>query len=365
MKIKAVVTRENKTFSLKDINLSEPKDNEVLVKIIASGVCHTDATVIDKTIPVPYPVVLGHEGSGIVTKVGKGVTTVKEGDHVVLGFSYCGHCENCLEGKAGACEIMMQLNFSGVNEKGESPLSDEDGSQISQFFGQSSFSNYTTVNEKNVVKVPEDVDLKYLGPLGCGIMTGSGSVFNSLKPRVGSSIVIFGTGAVGLSALMAAKVSGCFPIIAVDIHDHRLELAKEFGATHTINSTSGNVVEKIKEITEGKGSHFSFETTGINTVSKQAIDCLRVYGTMGTVAVGKKNIELNLTNDIVTRCITIKGIVEGDATPQKQIPILVNLFKSGQFALDKMVGFYKPEEIEKAFEDSAKGKTIKPIIIFE
>jgi aryl-alcohol dehydrogenase len=344
--------------------LDDPKANEVLVKIVASGVCYTDATVLDGTLPVPYPAVLGHEGSGIVEKVGSSVSTVKPGDHVVLGFAYCGHCDNCLSGNAGACENMMELNFSGHNEHGTTPLHTHDHQDISQFFGQSSFASYAAVDEKNVVKVDPDVDLRYLGPLGCGIMTGSGSVLNSLDPKAGSSMVIFGTGAVGLSGLMAAKIAGCNPIIAVDIHDSRLELAKELGATHTINSKNEDPVAKIREIT-GKGANYSFETTGVPAVTTQAIQCLCVKGTMGTVAVGKNDLTINVTNEIVVRAITVKGIVEGDAVPQLFIPKLVNFFKAGLFPVNRLVEFYEPDQIAQEFEDSKVGKTIKPILVLD
>lgn len=364
MKIEAMVSTPEKDFEKQTLMLDEPKADEVLVRIIASGVCHTDATVLDRTLPVPYPAVLGHEGSGIVEKVGSNVTTVQPGDHVVLGFAYCGHCDNCLDGNAGGCENMMPLNFTGKNKYGVSPLHTENNEEVSQFFGQSSFATYTTVDEKNVVKVDESADLRYLGPFGCGIMTGSGTVLNSLAPEAGTSFVVFGTGAVGLSGMMAAKIAGCHPIIAVDIHDSRLELAKELGATHTINSRNEDPVEKIKEIT-GKGAHYSFETTGVPEVTLSALRCLRVKGECATVAVGKRDLTFNVTNEIVLNAITLKGVIEGDAVPQLIIPKLVSFYQNGQFPVDKLVKFYDLENIDQAFTDSANGSTIKPILIID
>ncbi|GAB6450878.1 zinc-binding dehydrogenase [Bacillus luti] len=364
MKTKAIVSTPEKDFNVQEVYLDEIKDDEILVKIIASGICHTDATVLDGTMPTPKPVVLGHEGSGIVEKVGSNVITVTPGDHVVLGFAYCGHCENCLDGNAAACEHMMELNFSGKNKRHVTPIHDLNNNDISQFFGQSSFAYHAVVDENNVVKVTTDVDLRLLGPLGCGIMTGSGTILNSLQPKPGSSLVVFGTGAVGLSALMAAKIAGCTTIIAVDIHDSRLELAKELGATHTINSLQEDPVATIKEITNG-GANYSFETTGVNTVTLQSIQCLRVKGTMATVAVGKKDLTLNVTNEIVVKAITIKGVVEGDAVPQLFIPKLIHFYQKGLFPFDKFVKFYSFEDIAQAFEDSKIGKTIKPIIVMK
>jgi aryl-alcohol dehydrogenase len=364
MKIDAMVTTPEQDFQKQTLNLAEPKAGEVLVRIVATGVCHTDATVLDHTIPVPYPVVLGHEGSGIVEKVGPNVTTVEPGDHVVLGFAYCGTCDNCLKGNAGGCEHMIPLNFGGKNQYGVTPLSTEEDQEVSQFFGQSSFATYSTVDEKNVVKVDKDVDLRYLGPFGCGFMTGSGTVLNSIEPEPGNSLVVFGTGAVGLSGLLAAKIAGCYPIIAVDIHDSRLELAKELGATHTINSKNDDPVEKIKEIT-GKGAHYSFETTGVPEVTLAALRCLRVKGTCATVAVGKRDLTLNVFNDVVANALTLRGVIEGDAVPQLIIPKLVSFFKNGQFPIEKLVKFYELEDVDQAFIDSSKGSTIKPILIID
>lgn len=364
MEILAMVTTDGKDFEKQSLQLEEPKTDEVLVKIVATGVCHTDATVLDKSTTVPYPAVLGHEGAGIVVKVGSNVKTVEPGDHVVLGFKYCGHCDNCLDGNAGGCEDLINLNFGGKNTKNETPLKYEDGIEVSQFFGQASFSTYTTVEEMNVIKVDKDIDLRLLGPLGCGIMTGSGTVLNSLSPKAGESIAVFGSGAVGLSAVMAAKIAGCYPIIAVDIHDNRLELAKELGATHVVNSQVDNATEKIIEIT-GKGTHYSFETTGIPEVTFAAIQCLRVKGVAATVAVGSRDLTLNVFGDLVAGAKTLMGVIEGDAVPQLLVPKLVNFYKNGQFPIDKLVKFYSFDDIEQAFEDSKNGLTIKPVLIID
>lgn len=364
MKMQAIVSRADKYFNLEPVELTAPNANEVLVRVVASGVCHTDSTVLDGLMATPYPVVLGHEGAGIVEQIGSAVTTVKPGDHVVMGFASCGHCELCLSGKNGACDHFDQLNFAGKNRYGLSVMSTEKGEAISQFFGQSSFAHYSTVHEMNLVKVSKDIDLRYLGPLGCGIMTGSASVINVMQPPVGSSLVVFGSGAVGLSALMAANLVGCSKIIAVDIHDERLALAKTLGATHVVNSSKEEVVQAIKTITQG-GANFSFETTGVDQVQLQAINCLKNYGKMMTVAVGKKDIALNLTRDIVVRSITLRGIIEGDAVPQLFIPKMIDSWTQGKFPFDKLVQFYQPEAIEQAFADSKSGKVIKPVIIFD
>lgn len=288
----------------------------------------------------------------------------------MLGPAYCGECAQCLAGNPAACERTFELNFSGKNGHGVTPIHTEDGQDVSQFFGQSSFSTYTVANFRNVTKVPNDVDLTLLGPLGCGLMTGAGSVLNSLNPESGSSIAVFGTGAVGMAGLMAAKIAGATTIIAVDINDDRLALAKELGATHTINSMKVDAVEEIRNLTDG-GMNYTFETTGVTDVTLQALQALqalralRVKGVMGAVAVGKKDLTLNITNEIVVKAATIMGIVEGDAVPQLFIPKMIEFYKQGMFPFDKLIKKYKFEEAEQAFADSKSGKTIKPVIVMD
>lgn len=365
MDIKAAVVKElNGNFQIENVVLDEPKANEVLVRIVASGICHSDATVVDGSLPLSFPAVLGHEGAGIVEKIGANVTTVEPGDHVVLGFAYCGHCDHCKQGLPAACVDFVKLNNSGIMKDGTTPL--HQGKQdLSNFFGQSSFGTYSIADENNLVKVPKDIDLRLLGPLGCGLMTGSGTVLNNLEPKAGSSIVVFGTGAVGLAALMAGNIANCDKIIAVDLHDSRLELAKELGATHTINSKNIDVIEAIKEITDGKGADYAVDTTGVPVVIENALRSLAIKGKLATLAVSPKNISISPTFDLVIFSRTIVGVIEGDAVPQIYIPELINFYKKGKFPFDKLVKFYKFEEINEAFEDSENGTTIKPIIVLD
>lgn len=359
MKIKAAVTHnKGEEFKIEEVEIAEPKANEVLIKIVATGVCHTDAVARDMGI-TPYPVVLGHEGAGIVEKVGEGVRTIQPGDHVVLSYASCGHCENCLTGHPSVCVDFNLLNFGGKAEDDTHRLH-QSGQALSTFFGQSSFGTYAIANERNVVKVDKDVDLALLGPLGCGIQTGSGTVLNKLKPEFGSSIAIYGTGAVGLSAIMAAKITECKHIIAIDIHQSRLELAKELGATHVINSKESDVVEEIKKITNG-GTHYGMDTTGVPVVVRQALQALRPLGQLAIVGVTPE-ITINVHEEIMAEGKTMVGVIEGDAVPQLFIPELVEYYKAGRFPFDKLVKFYGFSEINKAFEDSKQGTTIKPIL---
>ena len=359
MKTKAaVIHTKGEDFKIEEVELSELKANEVLVKVVASGVCHTDAVARDMGL-TPFPVVLGHEGSGIVEKVGSGVKTVEPGDHVVISYASCGHCENCLTGHPSTCVNFNDLNFGGTDEDGNHRIH-QDSKGISTFFGQSSFSAYAIANERNVVKVDQEVDISLLGPLGCGIQTGAGTVLNKLKPEFGSSIAVYGCGAVGLSAIMAAKIVGCKHIIAIDIHANRLEMAKELGATAALNSKEVDIVKNIKEITNG-GTHYAVETTGVPVVVRQSLQALRPLGQVAIVGVTPE-MTLDVHNDLMAEGKTMMGVIEGEAVPQVFIPELVDYYKKGLFPFDKLVRFYNFDDINKAFEDSKNGFTIKPIL---
>jgi aryl-alcohol dehydrogenase len=361
MKTKAAVTFvSGEPYQITDITIDDPKQGEVLVRLAGTGICHTDVLAQNQAYPVPLPAVLGHEGAGVVEKVGLGITHIQPGDHVVLSYSSCGSCPNCLSGKAYACEQFYDLNFAGKMADGTSRLH-KDGQDLSNFFGQSSFAYYAVASARNVVKVPKDVPLEMLGPLGCGIQTGSGSVLNKLKPEPGSSIVVFGTGTVGLSAIMAANVSHCGVIIAVDIQDNRLKLAKELGATHTINAKEQNVAETIMSIT-GKGVNYAIETSGRPENSRLAVDSLAVLGTAVQVAGTALGTEVSLDLNTILFERNFNGFLMGEGVPQLYIPRLIELYKQGKFPFDKLIKYYTLEEINQAIEDSKNGTTVKPII---
>ena len=359
MDIKAAITHDKgDEFKIESVKLAEPELDEIRVKIVAVGVCHTDVVAREEGL-APYPIVLGHEGSGVVEAVGEGVSEIAVGDHVVLSFAHCGHCNNCLTGHPSVCKTFNELNFGGAMDDGTHRLSQQ-GEDLATFFGQSSFATHAVAKAKNAVKVDPEVDLALLGPLGCGIQTGAGTVLNRLKPDFGSSIVIYGAGAVGLSALMAAKIIGCQQIIAVDVHDNRLDLAKELGATHTLNSKNANIIKEVQTITNG-GSHCAVETTGVPEVVKQSLAALKPLGTLAIVGVTPE-VTFNIQEELMAEGKSIIGVVEGDSIPKVFIPQLVAYYKNGQFPFDKLVKFYDFEQITEAFADSAEGSTIKPIL---
>lgn len=364
MKVTAAITHKPGQLSIETVDLAPPKASEVLVKIIASGVCHTDAAGLQQFIPVALPAIFGHEGVGIVEEVGVGVETLKPGDRVIMSFPSCGLCSSCVEGHPYACEIMNSLFFDGTYKDGTRRFS-QDGVPVSSFFGQGAFASHVVVDARNAVKVEgvTDEQLSYLCSLGCGVNTGAGTVLNRIKPEPGTSLAVFGAGGVGMAALMAAKIAGCEQIIAVDVVPSRLELALEIGATHVVNGKECDPVEKIKEITGGQGAHYSIESSGVPALSLQALRCLRREGLCVLVSVtGDAEVSIPLEMALMNPSVTLAGLTEGGSNPQVFIPKLVEYYKAGKLPVDKLVTFYDFKDIEKAFEDSHNGTAIKPIL---
>jgi aryl-alcohol dehydrogenase len=359
----AVVRDQGAPFAIEEAKIASPQGGEVLVRIVAVGVCHTDIIVRDQYYPVPLPAVLGHEGAGVVEAVGPGVTAVEPGDHVVLSFASCGVCGPCLTGHPAHCGDFFALNFGGGRKDGSTATCDAHGGVLhDHFFGQSSFGSFAMAHERNIVKVAKDAPLELLGPLGCGIQTGAGAVLRALKVPSGASFAAFGSGAVGLSAIMAARVAGATTIIAVDVTPSRLDLAKQLGATHVVNSRETDAVEAIREITGG-GADFTLESSGRPEVLRQAIDALTILGTCGIVGAPKLGTEASFdVNMVMVPGKRIMGIVEGDVVPQVFIPELIALHAQGRFPFDRLVKFYDFADINQAVADSESGVTIKPIL---
>jgi aryl-alcohol dehydrogenase len=359
----AVVRRKSDPFTIESLKLEDPRLDEVLIRIVGVGVCHTDMVVRDQYYPTPLPAVLGHEGAGVVEKVGASVIKVKPGDHVVLAFGSCGRCENCQAGNAGYCLDFFGNNFGGSRADGSTPYSNDAGERISGcFFCQSSFGSHALARERNVVKIDQDVPLEIMGPLGCGISSGAGTVINTLRPKAGSSIAVFGVGSVGLAAVMAAKVVGCTIIIAIDLNDKRLTLAKELGATHVLNAGKEDVVAAIQVITGGLGAHNTVETTASNKVFRQAVDAVRVTGTCALVGAAALDTEVTFDMNNILFGRTIKGVIEGDSLPDVFIPELIELWRQGRFPFDKLIKFYDLSEINDACAESENGSVLKPVL---
>jgi aryl-alcohol dehydrogenase len=365
VKIEAAVSRAKfAPLNFETLDIEEPRHDEVRVRLVATGVCHTDMAIRDHTIvPMPQPIVMGHEGSGIVEVVGEAVTKVKAGDRVILSGDSCGNCPSCQTSQPSYCYEFFPRNFGGGRLDGTSPLS-VDGEKVHTFMGQGSFASHVVCHDRNVIKVSEDAPLELLGPLGCGVITGAGAVINSLKVGVGKSIAIFGAGSVGLSGVMAAKLVGAGKIIAIDLRDERLKLAVELGATHTINPENQSIPDAIKKITGG-GVDFTLETTALMPILRQAIDVLALRGTCGFVGGAPEDSELTfVTSHLMNGGRTIRGIILGDTNPEEFLPKLIELQALGRFPLERLVTFYSFRDINRAIEDSLAGKCVKPILRF-
>jgi len=366
MRISAAVVRaKDGPFLLEELDLEDPREDEVQVRVVGAGICHSDLSIRDQMLPAPLPMVLGHEGAGIVEAVGKKVTKVAPGDHVVMSYMTCGKCRNCITGLPACCDAIFPLNFAGMRSDGsggfKSPAANRNYVH-GFFFSQSSFATHALCNERNVIKVPNDVPLKILGPLGCGIQTGAGSVLRALQPPAGSTIAVFGTGPVGISSIMAARVAGCTAIIGIDINEGRLSLAQELGATHVINANRADPVEQVRAITRG-GADYSIDSTGISKVTRQALECLRIPGTCGVIGGAPLGTEITFTWESLFFGRTVRGIVEGDAIPELFIPQMIELYRAGRFPFDRLITFYPLADINKAAQDAERGLVLKPVLL--
>ncbi|MEJ0039664.1 MAG: NAD(P)-dependent alcohol dehydrogenase [Gammaproteobacteria bacterium] len=365
MKITAAVARnKGAPFSIETLDLENPRPTEILVKVRATGVCHTDLVIREGLLPTPMPVVLGHEGAGVVERIGSAVSKVEVGDHVVMTFSSCGHCPSCLEHARTYCHEFFPRNFLAARGDGSSTLSNGPERINSNFFGQSSFASHAICHESNVVKVPRDVPLELLGPLACGIQTGAGAVMNALDVSVGKSFAVFGAGSVGLSAVMAAKVVGAAIIVAIDTNDERLALAQTLGATHAINPIKANPAEQLMKLT-GYGLNFALDTTGIPAVIRSAVESLAPHGSCGIVGASAPDAEIVLNEThFMSAGRRLLGIVEGEANPDVFIPLLIDLYRKGSFPFDRLITFYDFAQINEAFHASETGKAVKPVVRF-
>ncbi|WP_415925229.1 NAD(P)-dependent alcohol dehydrogenase [Streptomyces sp. ME19-01-6] len=362
----AVVESAGAGFSLTEVDLAEPRPDEVLVRMVAAGVCHTDLGAAAGALPFPLPGVLGHEGAGVVEAVGASVTRVVPGDQVLLSFTSCGRCGGCRGGHPAYCDAWLPLNLLGGARADGSPTITRGGEGLGgHFFGQSSFARHALVDERSLVKVPADAPLDLLAPLGCGVQTGAGAIWNVLKPAPGADIVVTGAGAVGLSAVMAATLTPATRIIAVDRVPDRLELARELGATHTVDTTgSTDLNEAIAEITGGTGADGVVETTGNTGVAGAAIGALAARGTAVLVGAPAFGSTVPVDVNFMLPGRHVVGLTLGDSESETLLPVLVDLVASGRMPVQKLVRHYKFEEIQRAVGDAVSGETIKPVLRF-
>jgi aryl-alcohol dehydrogenase len=362
----AVVDRLDGPFTIAELELDEPGPGEALVRIVATGICHTDEITRHGDLPMPFPAVLGHEGAGVVEAVGDGVTSVAVGDHVVIGWPSCGSCKNCRDGQPRYCARLGEALCGGGRllgpRAGETALRRTSGEEVhSHFFGQSSFATHALTWADALVVVPDSAPLELLGPLACGIATGAGAVFNTLRPGPGTSLVVYGVGAVGLAAVMAARLTPATRIIAVDRHANRLELATRFGATHVINVTDTEPVAAVQEICGGPAD-FAVECTGVIPVVRQAADSVGMLGTCVLVGGAPAGAEFSLDHLTTLWGKRIVGVLGGGGRSDTLIGTLVELHAQGRFPFDELVELYDLPDIEQALAAALEGRVLKPVL---
>ncbi|AKQ66348.1 benzyl alcohol dehydrogenase [Myxococcus hansupus] len=358
----AVVERKDGPFVIQDVVLEAPRPDEVLVRMVATGICATDAHVRQQLMPAPLPAILGHEGAGIVERVGASVTHLKPGDPVVLSYHSCGQCKPCLSSHAAYCEHLWAANFAGARLDGSIGVERDGATDLhAHFFGQSSFATHALAHQRNAIKVARDVPLDILGPLGCGFQTGAGAILKAMKVPVGATVAVFGVGAVGLAAIMAAKVADAATVIAIDVNAERLELARALGATHVVNPReAGDVAAAIRRI-EPRGLEFVLDTSGRKENLDAGVGALAPMGHFGFVAFNAHSGAV-VDASRLTVGQTLQGIIQGDAVSALMLPELIGLYRSGRFPFDRLITFYDFTDINRAFDDVAAGRVIKAVL---
>jgi S-(hydroxymethyl)glutathione dehydrogenase/alcohol dehydrogenase len=369
MKVKAAVAwRPKEPLKIEEVDLQGPQKGEVLVKIIASGVCHTDAYTLSGADPEGnFPAILGHEGGGIVEEIGEGVTSLKKGDHVIpLYTPECGECKFCTSGKTNLCQRIRSTQGKGVMPDGTSRFS-KDGKPIFHYMGTSTFAEYTVLPEISLAKVSSKAPLDKICLLGCGVTTGIGAVFNTAKVEKGATVAVFGIGGIGLSVIQGAKMAEASRIIAVDINDDKFEMAKKFGATEFVNPKKHDrpIQEVIVELTDG-GVDYSFECVGNVELMRSALECAhKGWGESIIIGVAGAGEEISTRPFQLVTGRVWKGSAFGGVKGRTELPGYVERYMSGEIKLDELVTFKLPlSRINEAFDYMHEGKSIRTVIDF-
>ena len=358
----AVAHSADAPFSVETVDIDDPRDDEILVQIVATGLCHTDLTFKAGLRAGSPGAVLGHEGAGIVLDVGAKVSDIHPGDHVVLSYRHCGRCGSCRTGHPTYCGDGSLLNFAGTRADGSATLHYEGKPLFGSFFGQSSFAAHALAAPDNVVVVGPDLDLTLAAPLGCGFQTGAGAVMNVLRPQPDSRLAVFGAGGVGLAAVMAARASDIDRVIAVDPVPSRRALALELGATAALDPTDDEFATALADLTDGGPTH-ALDATGRSTVTAEALRSLRPTGTLVVVGLGDRRATIDI-RDVMLTGKTLRGCTEGDALPQEFIPKLIDLHAEGKFPIERLITEYDARDIGRAVVDMSTGTAVKPVLVW-
>ena len=374
MKIRAAVLNKmgaevpyekSRPLTIEDLDLDDPGRGEVMVKIGAAGLCHSDLSVIDGNRPRPTPMVLGHEAAGVVEKLGPGVDDLKVGDHVVMVFvPSCGHCPPCAEGRPALCEPGAAANGAGTLLSGERRLH-RNGQDVHHHLGCSAFAEYATVSRRSLVKIDKELPLDEAALFGCAVLTGVGAVINTAKVSAGSSVAVIGLGGVGLSSLLGAIAVGARRVIAIDLSDDKLGLARQLGATDTFNASSPEPVDEIKAATGG-GVEFAFEMAGSVRAMDLAYRITRRGGTTVTAGLPPPNHTFALPQvNLVAEERTVKGSYIGTCVPTRDLPRYIELYRRGKLPVDRLMsGRMKLDEINLGFDRLHDGKAVRQVVVF-
>jgi len=366
MSVKAAILEAPATeLVVESIDYQEPQVGEVLVWIAASGVCHSDLNVVHGTQTSPLPVVLGHEGAGIVEVVGPNVTRVQVGDHVVLSWvPSCGQCVYCLSGHPNLCSVAYAAMANGTLLDGTSRLS-RSSRPVYHYSFISSFAEYAVVPEAGCVVIRPDIPLDKAALVGCAVMTGVGAALNTAHVQPGSTVAVIGAGGVGLNVMQGAQLAGALSIIAIDVNPSKLALARTFGATHTINAAEVEAVAAVRELTKGVGADFSFEAVGRPQTMRQCWEMARSGGTAVMVGVSPEGSELSLpANRVVREERRLMGSFYGSARPHIDMPMILELYMAGKLKLDELVTHrFSLDQINEAVSSLESGEAVRPVII--
>ncbi len=365
----AVVREPGGPFVVEDVELDELRADELRVRMVAVGICHTDISAARGVIPFPLPAVLGHEGAGVVIAVGADVHRARVGDKVLLSYTSCGRCVACRGGRPSYCRSHLRLNLlGGTRSDGSATVRDHDGGELhAHFFGQSSFGREAIVDERSVVVLPADVseeEMIVLAPLGCGIQTGSGAVLNTLRPRPGTTLAVAGAGAVGLAAVLAARWTALREIVVIDRVSSRLELALELGAMSVVNTSRQELRPALLELTAGEGIDYAIDGTGNLGVIEALADSLSVEGHLALIGAPAAGSRASFDVNAQLPGRVIQGTTMGSADPETYLPFLVDAWRRGAFPIERLERRYPFEDIERAVADARSGESIKPVLIF-
>jgi alcohol dehydrogenase len=374
MKIKAAVLNKmgaeapyakSKPLAIEELELDDPSHGEVLVKIAAAGLCHSDLSVIDGNRPRPTPMALGHEAAGVVEKLGPGVDDLKLGDHVVMVFvPSCGHCLPCAEGRPALSEPGAPANGAGTLLSGQRRLH-RNGTDVHHHLGVSAFAEYATVSRRSLVKIEKGLPLDEAALFGCAVLTGVGAVINTAKVSAGTSVAVIGLGGVGLSCLLGAVAVGAGRIVAVDLSDDKLGLARQLGATDTFNPGNAGAVDEIRSATGG-GVEFAFEMAGSVRAMELAYKITRRGGTTVTAGLPPPDHTFALPQvNLVAEERTVKGSYIGTCVPSRDLPRYIELYRRGKLPVDRLMsGRLKLEEINLGFDRLHEGKAVRQVVAF-